>query len=119
MSQTLEEFTEAYTKLLVGAWSDDSFAARLKSNPREVAAEMGLEIPPDVDVDVVEPEGDAKQALAEYHRDFEENIAAGSSVDIIIPAAPMVDLQDLNTEDLADVAGGAACCCCCPCCCCS
>lgn len=116
MPQTLEEFAEAYTKLLVATWSDDSFAQQLNRDPRGTAAEVGLVIPADVGLKVVEPVQTENNSLADYHREFKAGIAAGS-VELVIPSAPLTELQDLNSDELADIAGGGACCCCCPCCC--
>ncbi|MDO5683677.1 MAG: hypothetical protein Q4G46_12735 [Propionibacteriaceae bacterium] len=65
MAQSVEQFTEAYTKLLVASWSDESFAQRLRATPEAVAREVGLEIPEGTTVAVVEPTEPGNQDLAE------------------------------------------------------
>ena len=39
------QFVGAYTKLLTNAWSDEAFAARVKTDPRPVLEEVGLSVP--------------------------------------------------------------------------
>ena len=56
--QGLEEFTDAYTKLLVAVWTDEKVADRLKSDPHSVAADAGLVIPQDVEITVTQPTGE-------------------------------------------------------------
>ncbi|MFC2641120.1 MAG: hypothetical protein ACFN04_06095 [Propionibacterium acidifaciens] len=120
-NQGLQEFTEAYTRLLVAVWTDERTAGRLRSDPRAVAADAGLVIPDGVEITVVDatgaPAGDPKAALADYYADFREGLAGGA-VTLTVPQAPPIDTQDLTSDALSEVAGGDVTCCCCPCCCC-
>ncbi len=118
MAQSLDDFTNAYTQLLVSSWSDEDFARRLREEPAVVAAEAGLLLGSDTEVVVVETGDGEAGDLATYYQEFTAGVSAGR-VELVIPAAPRVDLRELTNEDLADVAGGGGCCCCCPCCCCN
>ncbi len=116
-----QEFTQAYTKLLVAVWTDEKVADQLKSDPHSVTADAGLVIPSDVKITVVEAAGEPSEepqaAMEAYYAEFQKGIA-DKIVKLAVPPAPEIDAQDLNSEDLVDVAGGLACCCCCPPCCC-
>lgn len=116
-----QEFMQAYTKLLVAVWTDQAVADRLRSNPHGVAADAGLVIPSDVKITVVEAAGEPAEepqaAMEAYYNDFQKGLA-DKAVTLAVPPAPQLDAQNLNAEDLVDVAGGLSCCCCCPPCCC-
>ena len=43
-----------WSQLVARAWCDQGFMERLRSNPRAVLAENGLEVPADTEVQVVE-----------------------------------------------------------------
>ncbi len=125
MSENLgiKEFTEVYTKLLVAVWTDEKVAQRLREDPHAVAADVGLMIPADVKITVTEATGetaeDPQAELASYHADFQKGIE-NKVVELVIPQAPALNVSELSSDELAEVAGGAVvCCCCCPCCCCN
>ena len=107
--QGLEEFTDAYTKLLVAVWTDEKVADRLKSDPHSVAADAGLVIPQDVEITVTQPTGepaeDPKAALKAYYDEFQQGLA-DKAVVLAVQAAPKLDTQNLNSDELASVAGG-------------
>ena len=48
-----QEASNAHVELLDRVWTDDAFAARLESDPKAVFAEMGGQIPDDVEIRVV------------------------------------------------------------------
>ncbi|MDO5683068.1 MAG: hypothetical protein Q4G46_09620 [Propionibacteriaceae bacterium] len=117
MSQTLEQFSDAYTRLLISSWSSSDYSERLEASPADVAREAGLEIAPEVQVTLVKPEGGEPGELADYYATFQEGLRNGR-VELVVPGEPMIDMQQLTDEDLVEVAGGARACCCCPCSCC-
>jgi hypothetical protein len=43
-----------YAKLIARAWLDPAFKERLMTTPRAVLREQGIDLPPDVEVQVVE-----------------------------------------------------------------
>lgn len=45
---------DLYAKIITRAWKDQKFKAKLLSNPRAAFKEMGLEIPENIQVKVVE-----------------------------------------------------------------
>ena len=57
-------FVNAYTRILINAWSSEEFAGRLDSDPKAVLRESGLDIPAEAEVVLVrqfpegQPEGD-------------------------------------------------------------
>ena len=48
-----EAVSDARVELLNKVWTDDAFAARLENDPKAVFAEMGGQIPDDVEIRVV------------------------------------------------------------------
>lgn len=73
------------------AWSDEAFKERLLKEPARVLAENGIEVPPGVEVRVVE-----------------------NTADVTYLTLPPKPADELSDEQLSGVAGGAgqACCCC-------
>lgn len=49
-----EEQIKAWRRIIARAWMDDRFKDRLLNTPAEVFREEGLEIPPDLEVRVLE-----------------------------------------------------------------
>ena len=45
-------------KIIARAWKDPEFKARLLANPKAVCKEMGLNLPDDMNVEVLEPTSD-------------------------------------------------------------
>lgn len=122
--QDKQEFVNAYTRVLVNAWSSEEFSAQLESDPRAALAEAGLEVPEGVEVKVVREAGGPEADLAPQERlnkQYERWTAAEETGEVIVfvPATPRVDVKDLEMSDLESVAGGDFNCCCCPCCCCT
>ena len=44
----------AWGKVIARSWSDEDYKARLLDNPHAVLTEAGVDVPPDIDVKVVE-----------------------------------------------------------------
>jgi hypothetical protein len=67
MNQQCEE--QVWSQVVARAWCDEGFMSQLRSDPRAVLAEHGLEVPEDTDVEVLE--GDEVQVLkntnSKYH----------------------------------------------------
>jgi len=117
-NQGFQDFTAAYTKLLVAVWTDEKVADRLKSDPHAVAADAGLVIPADVAITVSEVSGESsgepQAAMEAYYGDFQKGLA-DKMVTLAIPEVSMLKVQDLTSEELAGVAGGLCIRLCCSC----
>jgi hypothetical protein len=110
-------FVKGYTKILTNAWSDDSFAQQLKSNPKPILAEYGLAVPDSASVDVVSSEG-TDGSVDDQVRIWEEGESSGHYT-LYVPSVPQVEAGEMSEVDLEGVAGAgnvSVCCCCCPCC---
>ena len=70
-------------ELIAKAWSDPAFMARLKKDPRSAMKEVGIDLPANVNLEVI------------------ENTAAKSY--LVIPSKPAGELSE---SDLDRVAGG-------------
>lgn len=115
-------FLVAYTKILVAAWTDDDFAARLDSDPAAAIREFGLEVPEGANLVVarVIPEEHGQPTEESAVQKWESGAVTGTYV-LSVPEIPQVDLDTLTDDDLLAIAGGLAsvsisCCCCTPCC---
>lgn len=112
-----QDFVKGYTKVLTSAWSDESFASRLQSDPTAVLDESGLSLPADTQVSIV-TEIAGSGDLDDQFKMWEEGISSGS-VTLYVPSAPQIETGELSEAELESVAGGtevSLCCCCCPCC---
>lgn len=74
----------AYAKVMARAWSDDAYKARLQEDPASVLKDAGIDIPPDINLKVVENTSSIRH--------------------IVLPAPPPEG--ELAEEDLERVAGG-------------
>jgi len=117
--QQRAEFVNAYTRVLISAWSDGAFAARLQSDARSALAESGLEIAAGGEIVIVTqaPEGSQEGNLDVQVALWETGLETGR-YEFHIPETPVVDAAELSEGDLSDVAAGCNYCCC-PCCCCT
>ena len=110
-------FVKSYTKILTNAWSDESFAQQLKSDPKSVLAEYGLDVPADATVDVVSSQG-TDGSVDDQVRIWEEGESSGHYT-LYVPSVPQVEAGEMSEAELEGVAGAGdvtVCCCCCPCC---
>ncbi len=107
------QFVGAYTKLLTNAWSDEAFMGRVKSDPKPVLEEVGLSVPADAKVEVLDTQGEG--SLDDQVKLWEEGMASGD-IKLYVPAVPQIPTEELSESELAGVAGGddSYCCCCCP-----
>ncbi|MEE2907123.1 MAG: NHLP leader peptide family RiPP precursor [Planctomycetota bacterium] len=81
----MTEQKNALAQLFAACWKDEALKARFMSDPKAVLAEHGIDVPANIDVNVVEN--------------------SDNTVHITIPAAPAGD-GELSVEQLAAVAGG-------------
>ena len=80
-----EERGKQYGQLIAKAWSDEGFKARLLANPKAAMAEVGMDAPEGVEIEVVE--------------------STQEKAYLFIPPKPPVG--ELSDEDLDKVSGGA------------
>jgi hypothetical protein len=120
--QERAEFVDAYTRLLITAWSSEEFASRLDSDPATALRESGIELPAGASVELVRtiPAGESDGSLDVQIEAWERGAESGHYV-LHVPDTPQVDTAELSEGDLDSIAAGDGyyCCCCCPCCCCS
>ena len=81
----MTEQRNALAKVFAACWKDEALKARFQSDPKAVLAEYGLDVPTNIDVNVVEN--------------------TDNTVHITMPAAP-AGSADLSDEELAGAAGG-------------
>ena len=77
----------ALAKLFAACWKDEALKARFMSDPKAVLTEHGIDVPDNIDVNVVEN--------------------SDNTVHITMPKAPGGHLE-LSDEELASAAGGNA-----------
>ena len=73
--------------LFAACWKDEALKARFMTDPKAVLAEHGIDVPANIDVNVVEN--------------------SDNTVHITMPPAPAGD-GELSDEELGNVAGGGA-----------
>jgi hypothetical protein len=114
------EFVNAYTRVLITAWSSEEFARKLETSTREALAEGGLELPGNAEVVLVRsiPDGRHEGSLDVQIDLYEQGLATGR-FEFHIPETPQVDVAELSEGDLDGVAAGDINSCCCPCSCCT
>ena len=81
----MTEQRNALAKLFAACWKDEALKARFQSDPKAVLAEYGLDVPTNIDVNVVEN--------------------TDNTVHISMPTRPD-GAADLSDEELAGAAGG-------------
>lgn len=116
------EFVDAYTRLLIEAWSSEDFAELVEDSPREALSSCGLLVPDDCEVTIVRG-GGASDTPAETRLDSQvEDYIAGCQaghVVLHVPAIPQIESESLDLAELDAISAGGISCCCCPCCCCT
>jgi hypothetical protein len=75
----------AYAKIVAHAWKDARFKEKLLKNPKEALKEMGMDVPANFDVRVIEEKT--------------------NSSTFILPKAPAV-AKELSEQELQKLAGG-------------
>ena len=116
------DFVEAYTRVLVAAWSSELYVLRLRDDPVDAVAEHGLHIADGatlVVLDEIPPEHDVPN-LDVAVIGWEEGMATGRYL-LYVPSTPQMKTGSLTDDDLASVIAGYQVnqCCCTPCCCCA
>lgn len=104
MSEELSQtFIDGYTSLLIASWTNDEERARLLADPAAYAASKGLPVEPGAVVRVDETAHDGLFTQ-------EEVLAAWSGTPgvhiLLVPATPVVDLDELDEADLEAIAAG-------------
>jgi hypothetical protein len=113
------EFVNGYTRVLISAWSDETFAQRLDSHPAAALRECGIDMPAEAVIDVLRaiPEDEQEGNLDFQIEAWERGIETGH-YQLHVPYTPQIDTAELTESDLDSImAGTRLCCCCCPCCC--
>ena len=82
----MTEERNALAQLYAACWKDEALKARFMSDPKAVLAEHGIDVPDNIDVNVVEN--------------------TDNTVHITMPNAP-IGAADLSDEELASAAGGS------------
>jgi hypothetical protein len=111
--QARAEFVNAYTRVLVTAWSSEEYARTLESTPREALAESGLVLPADADIVIVRtiPEGTRDGGLDLQVELYEQGLTT-NRFELHVPETPHIETTELSDGDLDGVAAGIICCCC-------
>ena len=84
----MTEQRNALAKVFAACWKDEALKARFQSDPKAVLAEYGLDVPANIDVNVVEN--------------------TDNTVHITLPMSPS-GATELSDEELAGAAGGCEC----------
>ncbi len=82
----MTEQRNAMAELFAACWKDEALKARFMSDPKAVLAERGIDVPDNIDVNVVEN--------------------SDNTVHITMPTAPGGSTE-LSDEELAGAAGGS------------
>ena len=117
-AQQRAEFVNAYTRVLITAWSSEDFSNRLAQDPKAALAEAGLAIPAGANVEIIRTvsEGAPEASLDSQVQLWEAGDASGHYV-LWVPETPQIDMAELSEGDLDAVAAGlTVACCCTPCC---
>jgi hypothetical protein len=96
-------FVMNYSKLLTGVWTSEEEAARLAADPAAYAREKGLPVEAGAEVRV-----DSTPHEGLFHKD--EVVAAWTATPgvhtLLVPATPLIDLNELDEADLELVSAG-------------
>jgi hypothetical protein len=116
-----EVFVEAYTRVLIAAWSSELYVRRLHDDPVDAVAEHGLHIADGATLVVlheIPPEHDVPN-LDVAVTSWLEGVRTGRYL-LYVPSTPQMKTGLLTDDDLASVIAGYQVnqCCCTPCCCC-
>jgi hypothetical protein len=119
--QERAEFVNAYTQVLITAWSDERFSNRLDADPLGALRECGIELPAGSRIRVIRaiPDGQEEGSLDAQIEAWEQGRQTGQ-YEMHVPYTPQLDTSELTEGDLDSIAAGGSdtyCSCCCPCCC--
>ena len=83
-----KQFSEIRAKIIARAWKDPEFKKRLIQNPKAALKEMGVQIPDNVKITIVEDKN--------------------NSYTFVLPTAATSSKEELTEKELGMIAGGAA-----------
>jgi hypothetical protein len=111
-------FVAAYGRLVTDVWSDPEQELLLERDPHALLAQFGLNLPQDVQVDVVRDVGGAEPDLDTQVTAWENAVEAGQFM-LVVPGIHADDEIELAEHELEGIVAGmdTSCACCCPCCC--
>jgi hypothetical protein len=116
--QERAEFVNAYTRVLITAWSDERFSSYLDANPVDALRECGIELAAGARIHVVRTISDgADEGNLNAQIEAWEHGHQTGDYSIYVPYTPVLDTVELGEGDLDSIAAGMLACCCCPCCC--
>jgi hypothetical protein len=114
-------FVDAYTRILIAAWSSELYVRRLQDDPIDAVAEHGLDLPPGASLAVVDliPADHDVPNLDVAVDSWAAGRESGRYI-LYVPSTPQMKTGSLTDDDLASVIAGYQVnqCCCTPCCCC-
>jgi hypothetical protein len=99
-----QEFIDGYTSLLLSSWTNEDERARLLADPAAYAAAKGLPVEPGAVVRVDETPHDGLFTQLEVRTAWSGT--PGEHV-LLVPATPVVDLDELDEADLEAIAAGS------------
>ncbi len=86
MAKKYKNFEEARAAIIAHAWKNPEFKAKLLKNPRAAFKEMGVDLPQEIDLRIVEEKG--------------------NTFTFVLPRA-VVNAREFTEEELRKLAGGA------------
>ncbi len=103
--QDVQDVSQAWSKIIAKAWSDDAFKAQLVRDPNPVLDQYGID---DLDAYHVKVVEDPNAQLGDWHI---QGRGPNATCIVAIPPKPSGAMSDSELEGVA----GAGCCCCCCC----
>ena len=99
-----QEFIDSYTSVLIASWTSDEEKARLLADPAGYAAAKGLPVEPGAVVRIDDTPHDGlftqQEVLTAWSGTPGEHV-------LLVPATPVVDLDELDEADLEAIAAGS------------
>jgi hypothetical protein len=100
----MQDVSQAWSKIIAKAWSDDAFKSQLMSDPKPVLVQYGIR---DLDAFHVEVHEDPNAQPGDWHI---QGRGPNATYIVAIPPKPSGELSD---SDLESVSGAGCSCCCC------
>jgi hypothetical protein len=97
------DFLTKYTAMMVSVWKDENEERKLAADPRQFAIAAGLPVADGKPVRLERGNVDGLFTKEQLVDDWN-----GPEHILHVPAAPLVDLSELDERELESVAGGAA-----------